>query len=55
VVRDGEDALGNLYRTGVYEARVRGNPEAVLFDLKLAETDGLEMLRCIKTDTDLKG
>jgi CheY-like chemotaxis protein len=34
--------------------RVRGNPKAVLFDLRLAEIDGLEMLRGIKTDADLK-
>jgi hypothetical protein len=38
----------------MYEARVRGNPKAVLFDLKLAEIDGLETLRWIKTPTDVK-
>jgi hypothetical protein len=45
VVRDGEDTLGYLCHTGVYEARVRGNLKAVLFNLELAAIDGLEMLR----------
>jgi CheY-like chemotaxis protein len=33
---------------------VRGDPKAVLFDLKLAEIDGLEILRWIRPDMDLK-
>ena len=54
VVHDGEEALEYLYRRGAYETREAGNPPVVLLDLKLPKVDGLEVLKRIKTDPDLR-
>jgi CheY-like chemotaxis protein len=54
VVRDGADALDYLYRRGAYSNRPEGNPAVVLLDLKMPKVDGLEVLRQIKTDEELK-
>src|SRR3954447_14162117 len=54
VVRDGEQALDYLYRRGAYESREAGNPVVILLDIKLPKVDGLEVLKRIKTDPDLK-
>ncbi len=51
VVRDGEEALECLFRTGRY-ASLQGTPlpRLVLLDLKLPLVDGLEVLRRLKAD-----
>jgi CheY-like chemotaxis protein len=54
VARDGEEALDYLYRRGTYTSREAGNPSVVLLDLKLPKVDGLEVLKRIKDDPDLK-
>jgi CheY-like chemotaxis protein len=54
VARDGEEALDYLYRRGSFERRAEGNPAVVLLDLKLPKVDGLEVLRQIKSDEELR-
>jgi CheY-like chemotaxis protein len=54
VVRDGAEALDYLYRRGEFSARPEGNPAVVLLDLKMPKVDGMEVLRQIKTDEQLK-
>lgn len=51
VVRDGEEALQFLFRTGPYADRGPDtNPRLILLDLKLPKITGLEVLRHIKAD-----
>ncbi len=54
VVRDGEEALDYLHRRGKFEARVDGNPAAILLDLKLPKVNGLEVLGRIRADEKLR-
>ena len=53
-VRDGVEALDYLYRPGQYAARSAGHPAVVMLDLKLPKVDGIEVLRQIKSDAQLK-
>jgi CheY-like chemotaxis protein len=54
VARDGAEALEYLYRRGDYGSRQAENPAVILLDLKLPKVDGLEVLKRIKADPDLK-
>ncbi len=54
VTRDGEQALDYLFRRGAYASREEGNPIVVLLDLKLPKVDGMEVLKRVKADPDLK-
>jgi CheY-like chemotaxis protein len=54
VVRDGAEALDYLYRRGEYGSREAGSPAVMLLDLKLPKVDGLEVLKRIKGDPNLK-
>jgi DNA-binding response OmpR family regulator len=54
VTRDGEQALDYLYCRGEYKTRSSGNPAVMLLDLKLPKVDGLEVLKQIKSDGELK-
>ncbi len=54
VVRDGEEALNYLYRRGHYHRRAPGSPIVILLDLKLPKLDGLQVLRHIKSDAQLR-
>jgi CheY-like chemotaxis protein len=54
VTRDGEQALDYLYCRGKYQTRTQGNPAVMLLDLKLPKVDGLEVLKQIKSDADLR-
>ena len=54
VVRDGADALDYLYRRGKYNGRPNLNPVVMLLDIKMPKVDGLEVLRTIKGDHNLK-
>ncbi len=54
IVHDGEEALDYLYRRGKYSTRAEGNPVAVLLDLKMPKVTGMEVLKLIKADENLK-
>jgi CheY-like chemotaxis protein len=54
IVRNGAEALDYLYRRGDYSTRAEGNPAVVLLDLKMPKVDGLEVLRQIKSDEQMK-
>jgi CheY-like chemotaxis protein len=54
VTRDGEEALDYLYCRGDYKTRSSGNPAVMLLDLKLPKVDGLEVLKQIKSDGELR-
>lgn len=55
VVRDGEQALDFVYARGAFAGRNPARrPRVVLLDLKLPKIDGMEVLRTIKSDPDLK-
>jgi len=54
VVRDGEEALDYLTCRNAYATRSTGNPAVMLLDLKLPKVDGLEVLRQVKSDENLK-
>jgi DNA-binding response OmpR family regulator len=54
VARDGEEALDYLYYRGQFQGRSGSNPAVMLLDLKLPKIDGLEVLKQIKSDDNLK-
>ena len=54
VCLDGAAVLDYLYCRGVFAAREEGNPVVVFLDLKMPKIDGLEVLRTIKSDVNLK-
>ncbi|MEI9893182.1 MAG: response regulator [Chthoniobacter sp.] len=54
IARDGAEALDYLYRRGSFAGRSSELPVVVLLDLKMPRVDGLEVLRQIKSDPELK-
>jgi CheY-like chemotaxis protein len=54
VVENGLEALDYLYYRGKYKLRNGGNPVLVLLDLKMPKINGLELLKIIKADENLK-
>lgn len=55
VARDGSEALDFLYARGVYKDRdINHRPKVILLDLKLPKVDGLEVLKIIKGDEQMK-
>jgi CheY-like chemotaxis protein len=54
VAHDGQEALEYLYRRGQFSTRPNDNPAVILLDLKLPKVDGLEVLKQIKSDEQLK-
>ena len=54
VARDGAEALDYLFRRGQFAERPAGNPAVVLLDLKMPKVDGLEVLRQVKADPELR-
>lgn len=53
-VHDGEAVLDYLYCRRKFEGRTGGNPVAILLDLKMPKVDGMEVLKIIKADKNLK-
>jgi two-component system response regulator len=51
---DGAEALDYLYRRGEFSSRPVGHPAVVLLDLKMPRVDGLEVLRQMKGDPELR-
>lgn len=54
VVRDGAEALDYLYARGKFQMRARGNPAVILLDIKMPKVDGLQVLKTVKSDPDLR-
>ena len=54
VARNGGEALDYLRRQGEFKARSPGNPVVVFLNLKMPKVDGLEVLRQMKGDAELK-
>lgn len=54
-VWDGEEALDYLFRRGKYASPQESpRPGVILLDLRLPKIDGLEVLKTIKSDPDLR-
>lgn len=53
-VKDGVDTLNFLYSREQYVKRAPGRPTVVLLDVKMPRLDGLEVLRQVKADEQLK-
>lgn len=55
VVRDGAEALDFIFAQGAYAGRkIKHKPKVILLDLKLPKVDGLEVLRRVKSDEQMK-
>lgn len=54
VVKDSQNALDFLYASGVHQNRELGNPILIMLDIKIPKVDGLEVLRRVKADRNLK-
>jgi CheY-like chemotaxis protein len=54
VVNNGEQALDYLFKQGVFKNRDSENPAVVMLDLKMPKVDGLEVLKQIKENNELK-
>jgi two-component system, response regulator len=55
VVKDGAEALEFIFATGKYTGRdIKKKPKVILLDLKLPKVNGLEVLRKIKADEEMK-
>ncbi|HEU6448010.1 MAG TPA: response regulator [Verrucomicrobiae bacterium] len=54
VARDGAEALDYLYGRGKFAGHANGVPVVVLLDLKMPKVDGLEVLRAIRNDPQLR-
>lgn len=54
VARDGGEAMDYLLREGVFAKRPAGNPAVIFLDLKMPKVDGLEVLRRLMANDQLK-
>jgi CheY-like chemotaxis protein len=54
VVHDGAEALDYFFHRGKFQERAPGNPVFVMLDNKMPKINGLEVLKIIKADEDLK-
>jgi CheY-like chemotaxis protein len=54
VVNDGLEALDYLFARGTHSSREVGNPMFLLLDLKMPKLSGIEVLRKIRSNSELK-
>ena len=54
VTRDGEEALDFLFYRGKFKDREPSIPVVILLDIKMPKVDGIEVLKEIKMDEELK-
>ena len=53
-VSDGAEALDYLYCRGNFSDREPGNPIVIFMDLKMPKLDGMQVIKQIKSDENLK-
>ena len=53
-LKDGAEALEFLFRTGAYAGRPQILPKLILLDIKMPKVDGIEVLRTVKGDENLR-
>ena len=51
---DGQSALNYLFRQGEYSDTSAQRPHVILLDLRLPRIDGIDVLKAIKADPDVK-
>ncbi len=54
VARNGQEVLDYLYRSGKYADRPDEKPVVILLDIKMPKVDGIQALKVIKADEQLK-
>ena len=54
VANDGAEALDYLFCRGNYAGRPTGVPAVILLDIKMPKVDGIEVLRQLKQDSQLR-
>ena len=54
VARDGAEALDYLFRRGTFKQRPAGNPVVIMLDLKMPKLDGVQVLRQLTSDPQLR-
>lgn len=54
VAKDGKEVLDYLKYEGKYENRTKEKPILILLDIKMPKLDGIEVLKVIKADEELK-
>ena len=54
-VKDGEQALEFMFRTGAYTSRdPAARPKLIMLDIKMPKVDGIEVLRRLKANEDTR-